>query len=363
MNKHLLALIPLAVALLVACGPKSTEVEPGTSSGTSTSSSSVLTSSSIALSSGVPLSSGAQSSSGTVASSGAVHSSGVVTSSTGTSATSSGATSSAGTSSVPGSSAGTSSAGTSSSATTSSTTPSSSSATTTSSSSWNPFNPLVSYGTYTDTRDNKVYKTAIFNTSYEIFVQNLDYGTQISGSSEQNNDAVEEKYCYNDDPANCVKYGGLYQWAEAMKLDYACNTNLTGSANCPQTLADPPAIGGADSRQHQGLCPNGWHILNGDGWNDAGMGNSTPGCDFRAWGVGWSGSTCNRYGFSAVPSGTRANISPYFGAQGTLARWWTAVEINPLAGTERKLTATGDVAESANVSKYLGLAIRCAKNY
>jgi len=41
----------------------------------------------------------------------------------------------------------------------------------------------------------------IFNTSYEIFVQNLDYGTQISGSSEQSNDGVAEKYCNNNDEA------------------------------------------------------------------------------------------------------------------------------------------------------------------
>jgi len=38
---------------------------------------------------------------------------------------------------------------------------------------------------------------------------NMDVGTMINGSAEQNNNNVVEKYCYNDLPANCTTYGGV----------------------------------------------------------------------------------------------------------------------------------------------------------
>ncbi|MDR3668834.1 MAG: FISUMP domain-containing protein, partial [Ignavibacteriaceae bacterium] len=45
--------------------------------------------------------------------------------------------------------------------------------------------------------------------------ENLNVGVMINGSSEQTNNGIIEKYCYQNDPANCIKYGGLYQWNEA----------------------------------------------------------------------------------------------------------------------------------------------------
>ena len=64
--------------------------------------------------------------------------------------------------------------------------------------------------------------------------ENLDVGVMILGSQEQTNNGVIEKYCYDDDPNNCITYGGLYQWYEAM-----------------QYLTTEGA---------QGICPPGWHL-------------------------------------------------------------------------------------------------------
>src|SRR5690606_25737755 len=44
---------------------------------------------------------------------------------------------------------------------------------------------------------------------------NLDVGTMVSGATQQTNNSVIEKYCFNDNPANCATYGALYQWDEA----------------------------------------------------------------------------------------------------------------------------------------------------
>lgn len=48
------------------------------------------------------------------------------------------------------------------------------------------------------------------------------------------NDNIVQKYCYNNKPANCRHYGGLYIWREAMMY-----SNIEGS---------------------RGACPEGWHV-------------------------------------------------------------------------------------------------------
>jgi len=66
------------------------------------------------------------------------------------------------------------------------------------------------------------------------FQENLNVGTRINGSSNQTDNGEIEKYCYNNLDANCVTYGGLYQWDEAMQYVTTAGT--------------------------QGICPDGWHI-------------------------------------------------------------------------------------------------------
>jgi uncharacterized protein (TIGR02145 family) len=70
---------------------------------------------------------------------------------------------------------------------------------------------------------------------------NLDYGNSLAGSLTQRDNCTPEKFCYNDNPANCITEGGLYQWDELM-----------------QYIASPSA---------QGLCPPSWHIPTENEWN------------------------------------------------------------------------------------------------
>jgi len=64
--------------------------------------------------------------------------------------------------------------------------------------------------------------------------ENLDIGTMIDVKQDAGNNERIEKYCYENNSSNCDKYGGLYQWNEAMAYSTTAGT--------------------------KGICPNGWHI-------------------------------------------------------------------------------------------------------
>jgi uncharacterized protein (TIGR02145 family) len=89
-----------------------------------------------------------------------------------------------------------------------------------------PGSPTIDY-------TGKIYHTVQIGSQCWL-KENLDVGTQISRSLEQTNNSTIEKYCYHDIEDSCTKYGGLYQWNEAMQY-------VTGEKS-------------------KGICPTGWHI-------------------------------------------------------------------------------------------------------
>lgn len=90
-----------------------------------------------------------------------------------------------------------------------------------------------------DTRDNKVYPTVQIGTQCWM-AANLDFGLEISNSIHQADNCIAEKYCFNGIAANCIQYGGLYQWDELMKYD--------------------------DTQAGQGFCPPGWYVPTENEW-------------------------------------------------------------------------------------------------
>ena len=201
---------------------------------------------------------------------------------------------------------------------------------------------------------------------HEFFAQNLNYGTMISGAvgSNQSDDNTVEKYCYNDDPVNCEKYGALYQWAEAMAFPSACNTNATGSALCPNTLTIPPTPNEPAGRQQQGLCPSGWHVMTDGEWSTVASGNANLGDETRSATAGWATSLWNGnyHGFSAVPSGTRKVTGDFF-FLGTRAYYWVAIEYSSTMATNESIMDNSQYINTSNGDKNIGFVIRCTKNW
>ena len=69
---------------------------------------------------------------------------------------------------------------------------------------------------------------------------NLNIGTMVTGATTQTNNSITEKYCYNNDQANCTTYGVLYQWKEAMQY--------------------------VITEKSQGICPAGSYVPSDNDW-------------------------------------------------------------------------------------------------
>ena len=96
--------------------------------------------------------------------------------------------------------------------------------------SWQPCPgiPTVTYA-------GKTYNTVQIGSQCWL-KENLDVGTMINSTSsgyQQTNNSIIEKYCYDNNPANCETYGGLYEWPEAMQ--YSTTPGTKGI--CPDWLA------------------------------------------------------------------------------------------------------------------------------
>ena len=114
----------------------------------------------------------------------------------------------------------------------------------------------------------------------------------------QANNGILEKYCHNNDTANCETYGGLYQWPEAMQY------------------GTTPGV--------QGICPPGWHIPT---YAELQTLSATVGGDGSALkrqdqGSG-GGQGTNESGFSALLAGYRSSSSGSFYNLGYYALFWS----------------------------------------
>ena len=233
------------------------------------------------------------------------------------------------------------------------------------------FNKNMEYGTFVDSRDGQEYKTIVIKTGYvsvpefEAFAQNLNYGTQIKLETSVFDDNKVEKYCYDDDPWYCEHYfGGLYSWSEAMGLPKACDSVWTGTTqNCPDSIA-PGIVYEAEwsDLQIQGICPEGWHVMNETEWRALIHGDESAS---RAISKASYGG--NESGFSALRGGGKLVSHPELNAVyediGDACNYW-------LPSEESEGGANGLVDYRYSYFMYdrihdknFGLPVRCVKNY
>jgi len=213
----------------------------------------------------------------------------------------------------------------------------------------------MSYGSMTDSRDNKTYATIKLN-GYTVMAQNLDYGTQVPGMKSTDNQADDskvEKYCYNDSALYCERYGGLYQWAEALALPSRCNAE-----SCAD-LVDTVGF-------HRGICPEGWHLPGNAEWVDL---NGIYDADRLKSEVYWyqGGGGSNSTGFTFLPAGFRSETE-FGGGYNCLSEvgiiWYIAINTNNSLGYKVRMTASDDGVPTQSYSyKSIGASVRCIQDY
>jgi uncharacterized protein (TIGR02145 family) len=211
---------------------------------------------------------------------------------------------------------------------------------------------------------------------------NMNVGTMINGSNEQNNNSLLEKYCYGNTPANCTAYGGLYQWAEAVGEPYSSNSTLIGGS---WQTCDPCGSGG-----RQGICPSGYHIPTDLEWsryewcveNSIAPAGITPLITFQV-NTGWRGANSstiglgaklkasssntpswdgtNASGFTALPAGYRYNGGGFHNL-GSYASFWSATEYSAADAWFRHLSTGNWQSYRINAIKTLGISVRCLQN-
>jgi len=180
--------------------------------------------------------------------------------------------------------------------------------------------PGIQYGSLTDSRDGKVYKTVVIGDQTWM-AENLNYaeGGKCYGEGNQN-------YTPDEVQTNCDTYGRLYNWTAAMNA-----------------------------------CPDGWHLSSDEEWEvlvTTVSGAGGAGTRLKST-TGWPGNNngTDDYGFSALPGGYVA--STVFTSAGQVGKWWTATE-TPSGGSayNRSIQIT-NVSRENNVYKSWMYSVRC----
>ena len=173
--------------------------------------------------------------------------------------------------------------------------------------------------------------------------RNLNVGTMLaSASTLPTNNGTIEKWCYDNNSANCISEGGLYHWSEAM------NWVTTEGA--------------------QGICPTGWHIPTDAEQNtlDQYLKDTLATCNASRSGA----YDCISAGTKLKVNGTsNMNItlagnrytSGTFVSRGTYANLWSSSVSGSNAWYRNLNSGSAGVGRSPN-SQAVGFSVRCLKN-
>ena len=165
--------------------------------------------------------------------------------------------------------------------------------------------------------------------------------------------AAPGSFCYEDKDNRCRSYGRLYPWTVAMRL--------------PSDYIDNSLAGGIMD-EHQGVCPDGWHIPTNDEWialgqnalnmRRGGIGSALKNKEFWARGGAPISAVS---GFNALPSGSRMADGEYM-ELGSSTYFWTAAGGDGMGGVYWYLVNNKDDFTSAEDFDNAAFSVRCVKN-
>ncbi len=215
-----------------------------------------------------------------------------------------------------------------------------------------PSTSFVCGNSFLDSRDGQTYETVQIGEQCWM-AENLNIGEMIYATEEMTDNGIIEKYCYDNNPANCEIYGGLYQWNEMM--EYSSTQGV------------------------QGICPSGWHLPGDDEFctmatfldptvdcNSLGYIGTDVGGKMKStgtiqggdglWNYPNTGAT-NESGFSAMPSGHR-HID---GTSGNIGYddWFWSSSMNGSSGWRWQLNYEWALVFRSYSFREFGFSVRC----
>ena len=194
------------------------------------------------------------------------------------------------------------------------------------------------YGIFVDTVDGTVYRTLQMGDQIWL-ADNINRGQMVPGSADQQDNGITEKYCYDDNPVLCEKYGGLYQWQEAMQYS-------TGESA-------------------QGICPEGWHIPSDSEWKilEMYLGMTREASNDLLWrGIdqGLVLQPDGTSGFEALRGGNRF-VTGTFNQIGHTGYFWTSTMAEDDHAWRRGVSlADSGIYRAVNHRSY-GFSVRCLR--
>jgi len=168
--------------------------------------------------------------------------------------------------------------------------------------------------TFTDPRDGKKYKTVKIGKQTWM-AENLNY--EAKGS-----------VCYDNDEANCKKYGRLYDWETAMKA-----------------------------------CPEGWHLPSKSEYEvlDKAVGGEEVACKKLKSKSGWNKNYgTDEFGFTALPGGGYYS-GGNFGDVVNGGYWWSASEYDAGSAYSRIMLYYNDYVQWSDYENNFLHSVRCVQ--
>ncbi len=186
------------------------------------------------------------------------------------------------------------------------------------------------------------------------FAENVSYGKLINQNTDQTDNGKVEMYCYSNDTAYCLIYGGLYRWGEMMQ--YSTDTTSNG------------------------ICPSGWHIPTDYEWKilegtvdslyDTGADSIWNATGWRGYNVGYNlksqsgwkdnGNGSDAFGFTALPGGYQSGCCFFYLT--AVGHFWSSTEYDIDAAWFRKFNH-GIMNDFRNPNpKGKGYSVRCIKD-
>ncbi|MDO4947845.1 MAG: FISUMP domain-containing protein [Fibrobacter sp.] len=216
-------------------------------------------------------------------------------------------------------------------------------------------NPYSTLSEFTDPRDGQKYTTLILHKydlngklveddSIEVFAQNLNYGEMVDSSVHRLDDGKVEKYCELNDEWFCENgWGGRYTWSEAMGISSKYDSVLWKDTT------------GGNTRIHQGICPEGWHIMNGYEWENYAKGTGLDMASKANWTTDKTGA--NLLGMSVLFDMRDYELS------WMLTNFFTPAEESATIAYSVHVNDVYVKMGAAQKSELNRFPVRCVKNY